>query len=169
MGCTIWASSRGGAEERSVKPALGLSKGPHNRSAVAKDAIRKEACGLALRPPGVTGFGYASRKEPCHNFAPSLSRSLGRRGAAAPRRPAPSARRCRSSTPPSISATTRPSGFRRRSCRHSGEGGVKAGAGVELGRRRHPRALRAAPGLVLPSLRPYRRRGEIRSWVDDRR
>ena len=25
----------------------------------------------------------------------------------------------------------------------------------------------AAPGLVLPSLRPYRRRGEIRSWVDD--
>ena len=25
----------------------------------------------------------------------------------------------------------------------------------------------AAPGLVLPSLRPYRRRGEISSWVDD--
>ena len=25
----------------------------------------------------------------------------------------------------------------------------------------------AAPDLVLPSLRPYRRRGEIRSWVDD--
>ena len=34
--------------------------------------------GLALQPPGVTGFGYASRKGPCDDFAPSLSRSFGR-------------------------------------------------------------------------------------------
>ena len=91
-------------------------------------------------------------------FVVAVRSSPGRR-----RRPS-----CRSSTRTCITATTRGTTCRRRTrSRSCARPGIKRALVSSSGDEGTQRLVAEAPDLVLPSLRPYRTRGDVATWVRD--